>query len=117
MGAEGEAALAEPMALALSPDGSTLFTVDEQRIMRVVVETGKVTTLAGSNRCADEDGIGVEASFCDPYGVVISADGSSLFVADQSGRKIRKVDVATAAVTTLAGSGDLAHKMAWLQQQ
>ena len=38
-------------------------------------------------------------------GVAISPDGSALFVADTFSHKIRRVAVATGAVTTLAGSG------------
>ena len=41
-----------------------------------------------------------------PSGIAISPDGSALFVADYGNHKIRRVEVATGAVTTLAGSGD-----------
>ena len=39
-------------------------------------------------------------------GVAISPDGSALFVADCENDKIRRVEVATGAVATLAGSGE-----------
>ena len=41
-----------------------------------------------------------------PIGIVLSADGATLFVMDTDNEKIRQVDVATGAVTTLAGSGE-----------
>ena len=69
------------------------------------VATGAVTTLAGSGEEGDADGVGGAAQFCGPRGLAISPDGSALFVADNDNHKIRRVEVATGAVTTLAGSG------------
>ena len=40
------------------------------------------------------------------YAAAASPDGSTLFVADFSGHEIRRVEVTTGEVTTLAGSGD-----------
>ena len=39
-------------------------------------------------------------------GIALSPDGSALFLADFGGHKILRVEVATGAVTTLAGSGE-----------
>ncbi|EOD29066.1 hypothetical protein EMIHUDRAFT_365941, partial [Emiliania huxleyi CCMP1516] len=75
------------------------------KIRRVEVATGEVTTLAGSGEEGDADGVGDAAEFCHPYGVAISPDGCALFVADQCNDKIRRVEVATGEVTTVAGSG------------
>ena len=41
----------------------------------------------------------------DDYTVAASPDASALFVVDNGNNKIRRVEVATGAVTTLAGSG------------
>jgi hypothetical protein len=71
-------------------------------IRKVVVATGAVTTLAGSSRTSGTiDGIGAAASFYTPTG--LAADGSdSLYVADTSVGAIRKVAMATGAVSTIA---------------
>ena len=66
--------------------------------------TGTVTTLAGSGEEGDDDGAGAAAEFCCPSGNELSTDGATLFVADTDNNKIRQVDVATGAITTLAGS-------------
>ena len=68
--------------------------------------TGAVTTLAGSGDDGDADGVGAAAQFSGPTGIALSTDGGMLFVADTSNHTIRQVDVATGAVTTLAGSGE-----------
>ena len=104
----GDAAqFGEPRGLSISPDGSALFVADSRnhKIRRVEVATGTVTTLAGSGEDGDADAVGGAAQFTHPSGVTISPDGSALFVADFGGHTIRRVKVATGAVTTLAGSG------------
>ncbi|EOD38772.1 hypothetical protein EMIHUDRAFT_224182 [Emiliania huxleyi CCMP1516] len=97
-----------PSAVAISPDGGALFVTDSgnHKIRRVEVATGSVTTVAGNGDEGDADGVGDAAHFCNPIGIAISLDGSALFVADNENHKIRRVEVATGAVTTLAGSGE-----------
>jgi len=66
---------------------------------------GAVSTLAGSGSYGAADAVGAAASFYNPYGVDTSPNGATLYVADGDNHKIRAVDVATGAVSTLAGSG------------
>ncbi|EOD04208.1 hypothetical protein EMIHUDRAFT_69240, partial [Emiliania huxleyi CCMP1516] len=108
-GVGGAAQFYYPSGVAISPDGSALFVVDclGHKIRRVEVATGAVTALAGSGTMGSVDGVGGAAQFSYPHGVAISLDGSALFVADVSNQKIRRVEVATGAVTTLAGSGTM----------
>jgi sugar lactone lactonase YvrE len=72
-------------------------------IRRIDVATGTVSTLAGSSTPGHSDGNGAAASFTAPRG--ITTDGTNLYVADSGNRIIRKIVIATGAVTTLAGSG------------
>ena len=93
--------------VTVSPDGSAVFVADfsGHEIRRVEVATGEVTTLAGSGEEGGADGVGDAAQFYNPSGVAISPDGGALFVANYGNDKIRRVEVATGEVTTLAGSG------------
>jgi sugar lactone lactonase YvrE len=102
-----EASFSMPDGLALSPDGKFLFVGDGRsaRVRKVDVESGEVTTLAGSGKKGMKDGVGRAASFRRPSGLAMSVDGETLFVADGKNHRIRKVDVATGTVSTLAGSG------------
>jgi sugar lactone lactonase YvrE len=68
------------------------------------VQPMQVSTVAGSGKELFADGIGSLASFSQPFAIAIGPDGS-LFVADASNRRIRKIDPVTREVTTLAGSG------------
>ncbi|EOD21144.1 hypothetical protein EMIHUDRAFT_241616 [Emiliania huxleyi CCMP1516] len=100
-------AFKHPCGVAISPDSSALFVVDRfnHKIRRVeVLATGAVITVAGSGTYGFSDGMGGAAQFYYPCGVAISPDGSALFVADDDNHKIRRVEVATGAVTTVAGS-------------
>jgi sugar lactone lactonase YvrE len=91
----------------LASDGAgSLFVADSenQTIRRVAIATGQVSTLAGSPAAADSsDGSGALARFRYPFGVASDRAGR-LFVADSDNVAIRQVMVATAEVTTLAGS-------------
>ena len=100
-----------PNAVAASPDGTLLFVADRynHRIRKIVISTGVVTTLVGSGTNTFADGTGAGASFNNPMGVAASTDGTLLFVADYSSRRIRQIlgqiVISTGVVTTLAGSG------------
>lgn len=86
-------------------DGINLFVTDTDNstIRKVVIATGAVTTIAGSaGNTGHEDGAGETARFYRPKGITLN--GTILYVADQSNQTIRKIDMATAVVTTLCGS-------------
>jgi hypothetical protein len=91
-------------------DGAgNLFVTDSgnNTIRRTVIATGRVTTLAGSAPAAgSDDGTGAKARFTAPQGITNDGAGN-LFVADSVNNTIRKVVIATGAVTTLTGSAGL----------
>jgi len=99
------ARFAGPVGIATDGAGN-LFVADRENatLRKIVIATGAVTTLAGSAKAmGSEDGTGPAARFNTPGGVLYDGAGS-LFVADLGTNKLRKVDVATGAVTTVACS-------------
>ena len=93
------------LPIGITTDGTNLYVTDtgNNTIRQVVIATGVATTLAGSAGVSGSaDGTGTAATFHTPYGIVI--DGTSLFVADTGNSTIRKIDIASEAVTTFAGS-------------
>src|SRR4029079_14353142 len=75
------------------------------RILRIVIATGEITTFAGSTFgvAGPTDGVGTDALFNSPNG--ITADGmGNLYVSDGANSTVRKIVIATAEVTTLAGT-------------
>lgn len=91
----------------ITTDGINLYLGDHNnnKIRKIVIATGVVTTLAGpaqgSNTSGDLDGTGTAARFQRPFG--ITTDGRNLYLCDSFNQKIRKIVIATGAVTTLAG--------------
>ena len=90
----------------ITTDGTNLYTVSwvNNTVRKIVISTGVVTTLAGTvgSSSNSTDGTGGSAVFNWPFG--ITTDGTNLYVAESSGRKIRKVVISSGVVTTFAGS-------------
>lgn len=103
-GAAGTAApLTVPLDLTWDGPGG-LFIADSSMIRTLDVATGADGTLAGAALISGaSDGPGSAASFQDPAGVASDEEGN-LFVVDDLNHTIRRINHATGAVTTLAGS-------------
>jgi len=95
-------ALLEPSGVAAAPDGSVYVTErNAHRIWRVERD-GTLSAVAGG-RLGYLDGPAANARFRTPAGLALS--GSTLFVADQGNHRVRAVDLESATVSTVAGSG------------
>ena len=84
--------------------GDTLYVADQDNhvIRKIDLSTGLVKTIAGySGYRGVGDGIGVSARFNTPEG--ITTDGVFLYVADTQNHAIRKIDMQSLQVFTLAG--------------
>lgn len=87
---------------ALTTDGTFVYVVGgSYSVIKVSIATGAVSLVAGSGTPGTADGVGAAATFLMPYGVVYH--GGTLYVND--GYHVRKIDLATSAVTTIAGGG------------
>ena len=103
-GLAGAARLSGPAGVVADAAGNA-YVADRASytIRKVVLATGAVTTLAGSaGMRGSTDGTGSAARFLDPYALALDGAGG-LYVAEPYGQIVRRVDLATAAVTTLAG--------------
>ncbi|MCE9579340.1 MAG: gluconolaconase, partial [Deltaproteobacteria bacterium] len=86
-------------------DGRIAMTDYVHQVVEILdPATGATTILAGVfDASGYVDATGAAARFARPYGIAVR-DGA-LIVADYENHRIRSVDLATGAVTTLAGSG------------
>ncbi len=94
-----------PEGVTVDGDGN-LYVADSftHTIRQIAAATGAVTTLAGSpGASGSDDGQGPAARFTNPYNLVVDAAGNVL-VADTNSAKVRKIVVATGAVTTVVSS-------------
>jgi len=89
--------------IGITTDGTDLYVADlgNSTIRKIITATGVVSTQASV--APDTDGTGPTARF--RWMSSVTTDGTNLYVADSGNNKIRQVDIATGAVTTLAGTG------------
>lgn len=85
--------------------GTNLYVADynNHTIRKIGLASGAVTTFAGiTGASGSANGTGSAARFNKPFG--ITSDGTFLYVTDSGNHTIRKIVLATGAVTTLAGT-------------
>jgi sugar lactone lactonase YvrE len=104
----GAAALFDGPAGLWNDGAGTLYVADEgNAVVRAVdLATSTVTTYAGAQSVGSRDGIAAAARFSGPAGM--ASDGTTAYVADTGNDTLRKVVLATGAVTTLAGAAGTA---------
>jgi sugar lactone lactonase YvrE len=103
-----KAMLNEPVALALDEQRDLLYIADlaNYRVRVVDLDTGRITTYAGNGE-REYDGDGhkaVHAALSGPSGLALDAEGN-LYIADTFSGRIRKVDLVTRTISTVAGDG------------
>ncbi len=102
-GAGVTASFNSPHGVAVDGSGNVFVADTYNQKIRKITPAGIVSTLAGSGSIGSADGAGVTASFDSPRAVAVDGSGS-VFVADASNQKIRKISP-VGLVSTLAGSG------------
>ncbi|MES3018675.1 MAG: MBG domain-containing protein [Bacteroidota bacterium] len=94
-----------PSGICIDSKG-TLYVADRgNNRIRTISPEGIVSTLAGSGMPGYAEGRGGAAKFNAPTGVTLDQSGN-LYVADQVNNRIRKIDLLTGEVSTLAGNGE-----------
>jgi hypothetical protein len=91
--------------ISLSPDASVALIADMHvhKIRKVVFANLAVSPFAGSGTAGGANGVGTLATLNAPNDVTISSDGLFALVVDYSGQVVRKIVMATRAVSTIAG--------------
>lgn len=76
------------------------------RIRRVETSTGIITTIAGDGAFAfsGDGGLATSASLANAFGFAVDASGN-IFIVDSNNNRIRRVDVTTGIISTVAGDG------------
>ncbi len=101
-----DAELRYPLGVAIDLDGN-IYIADQgnARIRRVGLD-GIITTVAGNGTYgfAGDGGPAIDAQLTYPFAVALGPDGS-LYIADKSNCRIRRVDP-DGIITTVAGNGD-----------
>ncbi|MCF6252838.1 MAG: hypothetical protein L3J75_16450, partial [Methylococcaceae bacterium] len=92
--------------IALDASGNLFIAEFNNRIRRVDAATGIITTIAGTGvrGFSGDGGLAIAAELNRPEGLALDASGN-LFIADRSNHRIRRINVTTGIITTIAGSG------------
>lgn len=99
-----------PYGIRCGTDGSLYVADDTRHLIRkiVIAADGKATvsTIAGvAGSSGTTDGAGTTAKFNRPAGIALDRANRYLYVAEWGGNKVRKIDLSTSTVSTVAGSG------------
>ena len=106
-GPAAKAKLDQPFDVAFDAAGNLYFSdTNNHRVRRVDAKTGIISTAAGSGKkgFAGDGAPAADASLNEPYGIEFDAAGN-LYIVDRLNYCVRKVDVKTGIITTIAGTG------------
>lgn len=103
-----------PQGLALDVSGTVLYVADSanQRIRRIDLSSGKISTLAGngSTGFSGDGGKANLAKLFSPLDVAIDSAQQRLYIADSGNDRIRMVNLSTNLISTVAGNGSSGYE-------
>jgi sugar lactone lactonase YvrE len=102
------AQLAHPTGVAVDSSGNVYIAdASNNRIRKIAVGTGFISTIAGTGEAFGFGGDGGAATAAQLFGPeAVAVDGSSnVYIADVQNNRIRKITAATGFINTIAGTG------------
>jgi len=106
-GLAASAQLNDPHGIFASRSGMYIADTMNNRVRKVAWATGVITTIAGNGTegFSGDGGPAFEAQFHGVYSVAVNSGETAVYVADLENRRIRRVDLQTGMITTIAGNG------------
>jgi len=102
------ARLAAPSNIVVDPIGNIYFIEALSHKIRLIDDTGKISTVAGNGTAgfAGDGGLAINASLSYPSGLLLDA-GGNLYIGDYGNNRVRKIDT-NGFISTFAGNGTAA---------
>jgi sugar lactone lactonase YvrE len=105
------AAIREPGSIALDADGNVYIAdTANNRVRRVDAKTRFISTYAGGGTPPEgsigDDGPATAATVARPFGLAVFAGSLYITEQDYNANRVRRVDMATGKITTIAGATD-----------
>jgi sugar lactone lactonase YvrE len=108
-GAATEAALNMPHEIQFDAAGHLYIAERDNHVIRKVdATTGAISTLAGTGKpgFAGDGGPASLAQLRQPHSIAVDPTGRALLICDIGNHRLRRVELATGVIDTLAGTGD-----------
>ena len=102
------AQLNEPYEVRFDSDGNMFFVeMQNHLIRRVDARSGVISTIAGTGQAGygGDGGPATEAQFRQPHSIALDGRGG-VYVADIGNHRIRRIDLPTGRIESVAGTGD-----------
>jgi sugar lactone lactonase YvrE len=94
-----------PSAIVFDPAGNLYFAETANHVIRRVDTVGHITTIAGTGvqGFSGDAGPAISATLDSPQGLALDS-ANNLYIADTHNHRIRKLDLASGIITTIAGT-------------
>jgi streptogramin lyase len=102
-----KASLNEPYEVRFDADGNMFFVEMQNHIVRKVdVKNGQIETVAGTGKAGfrGDGGPAIKAMLSSPHSIALDGSGG-LYIADIGNHRIRRVDLKSGVIETIAGNG------------
>ena len=108
------ASLHNPTYTAISAGRAVFLSDKGNHRLRRIDASGVITTLAGDGNAAStgDGGPASLAQLSDPIGIALDA-GGSIFIAEASSHRVRRIDAQTGIISTVAGRGPAVEPEPW----
>jgi sugar lactone lactonase YvrE len=105
-GVGSSASFNSPAGICIDSTDTNLYVSEfsNNMIRKIVIASQDVTVVAGSGTATIVDAVGTFAGFRMPVGICIDKSDNYLYIADQGNNRIRKIEISSKIVTTLAGA-------------
>ena len=96
-----------PHGIAVDANGN-IYIGDKNnyRVRKIDVGTGLISTVAGTGvfGSSGDGGDAIAARLGGPDGIAVDGEGN-IYIADESNHRVRKIDISTGIINTIAGTG------------
>lgn len=106
-GPASQARFFDPHGIVITRNSAWMYVADTRNhlIRRIDMKRGTITTIAGTGAegFSGDGGPALHATFKGTFGIALSPDDKALYIADLGNKRVRKLDLRTRIITTVAG--------------
>jgi DNA-binding beta-propeller fold protein YncE len=108
-GEANQATLFDPHGIVITAD-QQMYVADTRNhtVRKIDLKTGLISTVAGTGKAgySGDGGPATKAEFDGTFAIAVDPTGRNLYVADLGNKRVRKIDLKSGVVSTIAGNGE-----------